>query len=174
MIDTKLARETKGGSVLQLCLYTDLVAKVQGVDPEFMYVVAPWSDFEPQVFRSSDYLAYYRLVRRSLEAAVADDADTQTYPDPQTALRNLPLAAGLRYTPPRRRSPVPRLPGTSGLQIEELRRRDITTVAALARRTAASDVEARARCGPGVRAYPRAGPSADRRPRSGDARLRAS
>ena len=83
VIDTKLARETKGGSVLQLCLYTDLVAKVQGVDPEFMYVVAPWSDFEPQVFRSSDYLAYYRLVRRSLEAAVADDADTQTYPDPR-------------------------------------------------------------------------------------------
>ena len=50
VIDTKLARETKGGSVLQLCLYTDLVAKVQGLVPEFMYVVAPWSDFEPQVF----------------------------------------------------------------------------------------------------------------------------
>ena len=26
MIDTKLARETKGGTVLQLCLYAELVA----------------------------------------------------------------------------------------------------------------------------------------------------
>src|SRR5208282_5617667 len=31
--DTKLARETKGGTVLQLCLYTDLVASVQGTRP---------------------------------------------------------------------------------------------------------------------------------------------
>jgi predicted RecB family nuclease len=51
VIDTKLARETKGGTVLQLCLYSDLVASVQGVMPEFAYVVAPWSDYEPQRFR---------------------------------------------------------------------------------------------------------------------------
>jgi hypothetical protein len=30
VIDTKLARETKGGTVLQLCVYSDLVASVQG------------------------------------------------------------------------------------------------------------------------------------------------
>ena len=131
VIDTKLARETKGGSVLQLCLYTDLVAKVQGVDPEFMYVVAPWSDFEPQVFRSSDYLAYYRLVRRSLEAAVADDADTQTYPDPR---QHCEICRWQRDCDTRRRADdhLCLVAGTSGLQIEELRRRDITTVTALA------------------------------------------
>ena len=131
VIDTKLARETKGGSVLQLCLYTDLVAKVQGVDPEFMYVVAPWSDFEPQVFRSSDYLAYYRLVRRSLEAAVADDADTQTYPDPR---QHCEICRWRRDCDTRRHADdhLCLVAGTSGLQIEELRRRDITTVAALA------------------------------------------
>ena len=60
VIDTKLARETKGGSVLQLCLYTDLVAKAQGLVPEFMYVVAPWSGFEPQTFRLNDYLVSAR------------------------------------------------------------------------------------------------------------------
>ncbi len=80
VIDTKLAREMTGGSVLQLCLYTELVTKAQGLVPEFMYVVAPWSVFEPQVFRSSGYFAYFRLVRRSLEASVAHDAATQTYP----------------------------------------------------------------------------------------------
>ena len=131
VIDTKLARETKGGSVLQLCLYTDLVAKVQGVDPEFMYVVAPWSDFEPQVFRSSDYLAYYRLVRRSLEAAVVDDADTQTYPDPR---QHCEICRWQRDCDTRRRADdhLCLVAGTSGLQIEELRRRDITTATALA------------------------------------------
>jgi hypothetical protein len=37
--------------VLQLCLYADLVEAVQGKRPEFGYVVAPWSDYEPQRFR---------------------------------------------------------------------------------------------------------------------------
>ena len=44
-IDTKLARETKAGTILQLCLYADLLAAMQGLPPEYMYVVAPWSDF---------------------------------------------------------------------------------------------------------------------------------
>jgi predicted RecB family nuclease len=56
VIDTKLARETKGGTVLQLCLYSILVASVQGLTPEFSYVVAPWSNYEPQAFRT-DYFA---------------------------------------------------------------------------------------------------------------------
>jgi predicted RecB family nuclease len=33
-IDTKLARETKAGAVLQLCLYSDLIKEVQGLAPE--------------------------------------------------------------------------------------------------------------------------------------------
>ena len=131
VIDTKLARETKGGSVLQLCLYADLLSKVQGLVPEFMYVVAPWSDFEPQVFRSSDYLAYYRLVRRSLEAAVADDAETQTYPDPR---QHCEICRWQQGCDARRRDDdhLCLVAGTSRLQINELRRRDINTMAALA------------------------------------------
>ena len=131
VIDTKLARETKGGSVLQLCLYTDLLAKTQGIVPEFMHVVAPWSDFEPQVFRTNDYLAYYRLVRRSLEAAVVDDADTQTYPDPR---QHCDICRWQRDCDTRRRDDdhLCLVAGMSGLQIEELRQRDITTVTTLA------------------------------------------
>jgi predicted RecB family nuclease len=50
VIDAKLARETKGGAVLQLGLYSDLLSSVQGLSPEFSYVVAPWSDYQPQAF----------------------------------------------------------------------------------------------------------------------------
>ena len=44
-IDTKLARETRGGTILQLSLYSGLVGAVQGKLPEYMYVVAPWTEF---------------------------------------------------------------------------------------------------------------------------------
>ena len=68
VIDAKLARETRSGTILQLSLYSDLLNSVQGVSPEYMYVVAPWTEFEAQAYRTGDYAAYYRLVRRWLEA----------------------------------------------------------------------------------------------------------
>ena len=77
VIDTKLARETKGGTVLQLCLYADLVEAVQRKHPEFGYVVAPWTDYVPQCFRMDDYGAFYRHVRRTLERFV-DNAGRQS------------------------------------------------------------------------------------------------
>ena len=52
VIDTKLARETKGATVLQLSLYSDLVSAIQGRMPEHMYVVTPGSGFEPECYRS--------------------------------------------------------------------------------------------------------------------------
>lgn len=41
VIDTKLARETRAGTILQLSLYSDLLARIQGQPPEYMYVVPP-------------------------------------------------------------------------------------------------------------------------------------
>jgi predicted RecB family nuclease len=72
-IDTKLARETKAGAVLQLCLYSDLLAQTQGVAPEHMYVVAPWSDFQPRGYRFADYAAYFRRVKCGLAVALQED-----------------------------------------------------------------------------------------------------
>src|SRR3954468_14705475 len=83
VIDAKLARETKGGTVLQLGLYSDLLSSVQGLLPEFSYVVAPWSDYQPQAFRTLDYAAYYRRVRQSLETSVAAGVEDPAYPDPK-------------------------------------------------------------------------------------------
>src|SRR6185369_15394782 len=37
--DTKLSRETRGGTILQLCAYSDLLSTLQGVTPECFHVV---------------------------------------------------------------------------------------------------------------------------------------
>ena len=50
VIDTKLARETKGNTVLQLCLYSDLLTHSRQLTPEGAYVVPPGSGFKPQAF----------------------------------------------------------------------------------------------------------------------------
>lgn len=84
IFDTKLARETKGGTVLQLCLYADLLAAMQGCAPEHIYVVAPWSDFEPQEFRFADYAAYFRRVKAAAESAVQSAEGEEEYPDPKS------------------------------------------------------------------------------------------
>ncbi len=81
-IDTKLARETKAGTVLQLCLYSDLLHEAQGAPPEWMYVIAPWSDFEPQCYRFADCGAYFRQVKNGLLRSLAGQSAPETYPDP--------------------------------------------------------------------------------------------
>ena len=131
VIDTKLARETSGASILQLCLYADLVAQVQEVVPEFVYVVVPWSDFEPQRYWTSDFFAYYRLVKRSLEASVATGDQTQTYPDPKL---HCDICRWRQHCDARRRTDdhLCLVAGSTKLQIKELQRRGIDTVEVLA------------------------------------------
>jgi len=84
VIDTKLARETKGGSVLQLCFYADLLASAQGCSPEHVYIVSPWSDYEPQAFRFADYSAYFRQVKKTAIEALTEKEPQPTYPDPKS------------------------------------------------------------------------------------------
>lgn len=81
--DCKLARETKAATILQLSLYSELVATVQGVLPESMYVVPPGESFHPETYRVLDYAAYYRYVKARLEVAVDGNGRvTETYPEP--------------------------------------------------------------------------------------------
>jgi len=82
IVDTKLAQETKGGTLLQLSLYADLLTAVQGTPPEMVYVVTPETGYEPQAFRTADFAAYYRWIRRRLEEAIAKGADGDLYPEP--------------------------------------------------------------------------------------------
>jgi len=134
VIDTKLARQTKGGTILQLSLYSDLVANVQDLLPEQMSVVAPWSEFQPQVFRTNDYAAYYRLVRQSLEAQLGGAADGDTYPDPKPYCEICRWR--LRCDAQRRADDhLSLVAGISKLQIVELGKHGIDTMVALASMT---------------------------------------
>jgi predicted RecB family nuclease len=80
--DTKLARETKATTILQLSLYSDLLGKIQGTMPEFLWVVPPGEGFAGEKYRVSEYAAYYRYVRDGLSKAVLLDPDQRTYPEP--------------------------------------------------------------------------------------------
>ena len=129
--DTKLSRETKGGTILQLSLYSDLAASVQGRPPEHMYVVPPWSGFQAQRFRIDDYAAYYRLVRRDLEGSLAQDAPACTYPDPKP---HCDVCRWRHDCEARRRDDdhLCLVAGISGTQTRELQSRGIGSTGALA------------------------------------------
>jgi uncharacterized protein len=79
--DTKLAQNTKASTVLQLCLYTDLLGKLQGLQPEKFYVVKPGIDFPTEAYRYAEFSAYYQLVKKKLEQTMAN-GEQNTYPDP--------------------------------------------------------------------------------------------
>lgn len=131
VIDTKLARETKCGAILQLSLYSDLVADMQGWQPELMYVVAPWTGFEPQAYRTGDFSAYYRLVRNWLESSLATNGQSAGYPDPR---QHCDICRWSRSCDIRRRSDdhLSLVAGITNLQMDELRGRGVSTTAGLA------------------------------------------
>lgn len=83
--DTKLARHTKGSTILQLCLYSDLLAALQGRQPELMHVALGGSTVTVEHHRFADYGAYYRMVRSRFDEFVSSTEATYpptTRPDP--------------------------------------------------------------------------------------------
>ena len=140
VIDAKLATETRAGTVLQLCIYSELVAALQGVWPVHAAVVAPHHGFRPETFRLADYAAYYRLVKRSLEGALTAEPG-KTYPEPTA---HCEVCAWWRDCNERRRSDdhLCFVAGISRRQTDELRRLEVGTLEQLG---ALSDVPKPAR-----------------------------
>jgi uncharacterized protein len=128
--DTKLARETKGNTVLQISLYSDLLSAMQGVEPASAHVVTPGAEFAPETYRIADYAAYYRHVRGSLERAVTDGVGT-AYPEP---IEHCEICRWRRHCDARRRRDdhLSLVAGISKSQIGELDRHGIASTAALA------------------------------------------
>jgi uncharacterized protein len=75
--DTKLASNTKASTILQISLYSEIVATIQGVTAENMHV---WTPKGKETFRVNEYSAYYRLIKRKFLESVKGANDT--YPDP--------------------------------------------------------------------------------------------
>ncbi|RUW37689.1 TM0106 family RecB-like putative nuclease [Mesorhizobium sp. M1E.F.Ca.ET.041.01.1.1] len=78
VIDTKLKRKPDPKHILQLVLYSDLLAKAQGLQPEYAHIEL--GNGERFSFRLLDYAAYARHARSRLERFVADPPATS--PDP--------------------------------------------------------------------------------------------
>jgi predicted RecB family nuclease len=79
VLDTKLARQTKAGTILQLLTYGEMIAGMQGLTPEHFYVQTPLGR---ESYRTADFGAYHRLVLARLQAAVMADPPPVTYPEP--------------------------------------------------------------------------------------------
>lgn len=77
VIDTKLSTETRAGTILQVALYSEIIADIQGVLPENMRVRTPESEI---IYRVNDYISYLRLIKKRLETAIS--TPTETYPEP--------------------------------------------------------------------------------------------
>ena len=78
VVDTKLARRAKPQHVLQLCFYTEQLARIQGHWPAEMHVVTGLGERES--FRPDDYAAYYRRLRARFLDAVEQRRPTYPYP----------------------------------------------------------------------------------------------
>ncbi|MDE2792063.1 MAG: TM0106 family RecB-like putative nuclease [Paracoccaceae bacterium] len=76
--DTKLKRKPAPAHVLQLVLYSDLLAGIQGREPDRAHVVLGTGD--RLSFRLSEYGAYARLARERLEAFVRKPPRTRPVP----------------------------------------------------------------------------------------------
>src|SRR4051812_18478571 len=77
-VDTKLARHARPAHVLQLCFYTEQIARIQGVAPRAMHVVTGIG--ERETFVPEDYMAYYRRLKSRFLDVVANGGDAYPYP----------------------------------------------------------------------------------------------
>lgn len=77
VVDTKLSTETKAGTILQITLYSEMIAAIQGTMPEKMHVRHPNGS---ETYRLLDFLSYYRLVKKKfLEKVISGE---EFYPHP--------------------------------------------------------------------------------------------
>jgi predicted RecB family nuclease len=130
VVDCKLSRETKAETVLQLCLYSELLGELQALEPELFHVIRPGVAFEPESYRLSSFAAYYRVVKSALQGAVKDAPET--YPEP---VSHCDICRWWKVCDNRRRDDdhLSFVAGASRLQRKELTLQGILTLEGLAR-----------------------------------------
>jgi uncharacterized protein len=96
-LDTKLSRETRAGTIVQLCAYCEMLDLMQQLVPAHFHVVTPVKE---ECFRTVDFSAYYRFVRTRLQFAATAVPAPLTYPDP---VPHCEVCAYWKYCDDRRR-----------------------------------------------------------------------
>jgi uncharacterized protein len=136
--DTKLARSTKTKFLIQIGLYSDLVAQLTGALPERMHLILGTG--ERVSYRVADYIHYLRLLRADfLTFVAAPPADT--YPLP-VAFCAMCQWSGLCDD---KRAKDDHLSGVAGMmrsQTQKLERAGIKTIATLAELRATATIPA--------------------------------
>src|SRR6266540_4084262 len=128
VVDTKLARHAKPYYILQLCFYTEQVARIQRRTPKLMHVVL--GSGERVSFRPEEFGAYYRRVRRRLEEFVANPPATEPWPVAHCSICDCNALCNAHWD---RVDHLSRVAGIRRSQIEKLLAANIATLAALGR-----------------------------------------
>ena len=129
--DTKLAQNTRAGTILQLSLYSELVAALQGVEPEYFYVVKPGDPFTVEPYRFDDFKAYYRASKSTLQKVIQSDPP-KTYPEPT---EHCSICRWWKHCDGRRHDDdyLSLVAGIRGSQMEELKNQGIHQLTAFAK-----------------------------------------
>jgi len=126
-VDAKLAREEKPTYVLQLCLYAEAIAAIQGAPPEAMHVLLGIG--ERRTLRHPDFAGYYRRARDGFAAALARADATEPYPVEYCGLCEFRGVCGERWVQEDHLSLVA---GVRREQVPRLRAAGLHTLTALA------------------------------------------
>ncbi len=126
-VDTKLARHAKPAYILQLCFYSEQLARIQGREPKQIYVLL--GNGERASFRPQEFAAYARRVRRRLERFIAERPATRAYPCGQCDICAFSPLCNAEWTAT---DSLCLVAGVGRREMEKLEPAGITTLTALA------------------------------------------
>jgi uncharacterized protein len=129
VVDTKLKRKPDPKHVLQLCLYSDLLATAQGVAPEAAHLQL--GDGSRFTVRLSEVSAYARYARRMLQGFLAERPETRPEPVSSCGLCRWSDACAEQWD---REDSLALVAGISRLQRQKLEAAGVTTMIGLATR----------------------------------------
>ena len=127
-LETKLARSTRAGALIQLCFYADLLYKIQGVQPDWVHIVLG-GGVNPEKYPLEQYIAYFRKIKRDFE--IAYNRPPNTYPEP---VEHCDVCSWFPICDKRRHGDdhLSLVPGTTRNQRKVLFAHGVTTLAGLA------------------------------------------
>jgi len=132
--DTKLSRNTKTTTIIQLCFYSDLLEKIQEAPPPEFHVVMPGDcpeqPFQIETYTLTDFKAYYGFIKsRFIESMNA--SPLSTYPD---EVAHCSICNWWSLCDKQRRDDdhLCLVAGIHKSQIEELKKQDLATLTSFA------------------------------------------